>query len=135
MHRVLDRVTLHATVYLLVAGGVLIAASAVGLGGSAALVALLLAATVVFFAVREFVPLPPNAFGRGIRSAFEDVWIATALAATATAVTLDATPGELQALGGLLGLIAMVNYFLRPIYYGCYVVVSSLGDEKRPKNS
>jgi hypothetical protein len=30
--------------------------------------------------------------------------------------SLGATPGELQAIGGLCGLLGMSNYFLRPVY-------------------
>jgi hypothetical protein len=35
-------------------------------------------------------------------------------------VGFGASPGEVQALGGLLGLVAMANYFFRPVYYAVY---------------
>lgn len=44
-------------------------------------------------------------------------WAGPLLAIAITLVGFDAGPGELEALGGLIGLVAMVNYFLRPVYY------------------
>lgn len=135
MHRTLDRVTLEATVHLLVAGIILIAASVAGLDGSAALVGVLLVAAVVLFAVRGSAPPLGTVLGHDVQRTLADVWIAPALAATTTAVALGATPGELQSLGGILGLVAMLNYFLRPVYYGIYSVVASETDTTRPENS
>lgn len=135
MHRTLDRVTLEATVHLLVAGFALIGAGVAGLDGSAILVGVLLAAAVVLFAARGFIPPLETLFGHDVQRTLEDVWIAPALAATTTAIALGATPGELQSLGGILGLVAMLNYFLRPLYYGIYSVVASERDTTRPENS
>lgn len=135
MYRVLDRVTLEATVHLLVAGVSLIAASVAGLDGSALLVGAFLAAAVGLFALRERVPPMGTVLGHDVQRTLEDLWIAPALAATTTALALGATPGEVQALGGILGLVAMLNYFLRPVYYGVYAFLTDDGNATRAENS
>ena len=135
MYRTLDRVTMEATVHLLVAGFLLIAASLAGLEGSPVLVGVLLLAAVALFAVRGFVPPLGRPMGYDLRQTLEDGWIVPALAATTTALALGATPAELQSLGGILGLVAMLNYFLRPVYYGVYSLVASEHETKRPENS
>mgnify|MGYP000645744750 CR=1 FL=1 len=48
-----------------------------------------------------------------------------ALAAVATALVFGATPAEVQTVGGLLGFLGMVNYFLRPVYHMAYSFVES----------
>lgn len=134
MYQTLDRVTMEATVHLLVAGLLLVGASVVDLGGSPLLVGALLVAAVALFAVREFVPPLRRVFRHDLQRTLRDLWIAPALAATTTALALGATPGELQSLGGVLGLVAMLNYFLRPVYYGAYSLVASERDATRPEN-
>lgn len=135
MYRTLDRVSMEATIHLLVAGFVLIGASVVGLRGSAVLVGVLLAGAVALFAVRGFVPPLGRPMGHDLQQTLEDIWIAPLLAATTTAMALGATSAELQSLGGLLGLVAMLNYFLRPVYYGVYSLVASERETTRPENS
>ena len=135
MHRVLDRATLEATVHLLAAGLVLIGVGLTGRRASVGLVAVLLVATLALFAVRGFVPALGRFGGHDVRQYVADAWVATALAATTTTVALGASPGELQALGALLGLVAMLNYFLRPVYYVVYsLAVSALGRSHAEKN-
>jgi len=135
MYRALDRLTLEATVYLLVAGLLLIGASLAGLHGSPVVVGVLLVAAVALFAIRERVPALGTLFGHDLQQTLRDLWIAPALAATTTAVALGASPGELQSLGGVLGLVAMLNYFLRPVYYGAYSLVAADRERTRPENS
>jgi hypothetical protein len=135
MYRTLDRVSMEATAHLLVAGLVLIAASVAGLHGSAALAGVLLLAAVALFAVRDRVPPLGRMLGYDLQRTLADLWIAPLLAATTTADALGATPGELQSLGGILGLVGMINYFLRPVYYGLYSLVASEPDGTRPENS
>jgi hypothetical protein len=135
MYRALDRLTLEATVYLLVAGLLLIGASLASLDGSAVVVGVLLVAAVALFAVRQRVPSLGTLFNHDLQRTLRDLWIAPALAATTTAVALGASPGELQSLGGVLGLVAMLNYFLRPVYYGAYSLVASGRERTRPENS
>ena len=44
------------------------------------------------------------------------------VAAVAVVLFPEATAGEVQALGGLIGLAGMGNYFLRPVYRLVYGV-------------
>lgn len=132
MHRAFDRVTMETTVHLLVAGFALIAAGLSGLRGTAVLVGILLAITVVLFTVRSLVPPLGTIFGYDLQGLLENSWGGPAVAAITAAITLGATPGELQSLGGLLGLAAMANYFLRPAYFIGYSLVASALNDARP---
>ena len=51
-----------------------------------------------------------------------DLWLGPAAAAVVVVAFLDASPDEVQALGGLVGLVGMVNYFLRPVYHLLYTL-------------
>lgn len=51
-----------------------------------------------------------------------DLWLGPVAAAVVVVAFLDASPGEVQALGGLVGLVGMVNYFLRPVYHLAYTL-------------
>src|SRR6056297_3015797 len=46
------------------------------------------------------------------------LWLGPAIAAVVTvaAITIGASPGELQALGGVTGLVGVFNLLLRPVY-------------------
>lgn len=124
----IDRVTFEASVHLLAAGLILIAAGVAGVGGSVAFVGLALVAAVALFAVRRRVPSPGTVAGHDLRYLIDDSWIVPALAATTAAVALGASPGEMQTLGGVLGLVAVANYFLRPAYYLVYSFAARVGD-------
>ena len=134
MDRALDRVSIEGTVFLLVAGFLLIGASLVDVGATVPLAAVSLLLTIALFAARDYVPPIGTVAGRDLRGVLTDSWIATALAATTTAVALGATPGELQSLGGLLGLVAMANYFLRPVYFAVYALLASAVERTHPEN-
>lgn len=134
MHRALDRVTLEVTVHLLVAGFALIGASLAGVGATLPLVGVLLLVSVALFAAKGRVPSPGPYLRADLRRTLGDVWIAGVLAATTSALALGATAGELQALGGILGLVAMANYFLRPLYHVAYSLVASVLERTRPEN-
>jgi hypothetical protein len=57
-----------------------------------------------------------------------DLWLGPTLAAVVVLAFFDAAAGEVQALGGLVGLVGMLNYFLRPVYhliFGLYVRLAS----------
>lgn len=59
------------------------------------------------------------------------LWAAPALAALPLLLELGATPEEVVALGGILGLLGMANYFLRPVYLLVYGVVRSISDASK----
>ncbi|MFB6165110.1 MAG: hypothetical protein ABEJ31_08115 [Haloarculaceae archaeon] len=54
------------------------------------------------------------------------LWLGPAIAAVATAYALlaGATPGEYQAIGGVVGLLGVLNLFLRPVYRIVHYVVA-----------
>lgn len=115
MERALDAAVAEFTVLLLVAAFALIGASLLGLGGSLPLAIAMALATVGLFAVRH--PLATLAEDYYLLArTLEDGWIGTTAATLTVLVALGATPGELQSLGGLIGLVGMLNYFLRPVY-------------------
>lgn len=47
------------------------------------------------------------------------LWLGPLLGAAVVAVgvTMDASPGELQSLGGIVGLVGVFNLLLRPVYH------------------
>jgi hypothetical protein len=116
---------LRVTLVSLVAGFCLIVA---GLAGSRAtpllvvgLFALAAAAHVAVSAIEERDLL---AFDHHRYAA--DLPLAPLVAAVATLAFLGATPGEVQAVGGGLGLLGMGQYFLRPVYHALYRAVAWL---------
>lgn len=109
--------TLRATVVLVVGSFILVGIGASGVGGSPALVAALLVAGAGLFAARSQFADLPVVVGHDLGFYGEAAWLVPAAAAGATLLTMGATPAELQAVGGLVGLAGMVNYFLRPAYH------------------
>lgn len=134
MLEAIDRVSLAATIHLLLAGLLLVGVGVAGLGGSPWLVLVFLGVTAVLFAARDRLPAAGRVARVDTDRLVADVWIATALAATTTVLALDATPDELTALGGILGLVAMANYFLRPVYYVVLSLVESVVESARAGN-
>ncbi len=114
---------LRLSAVLLGASGLLIVAGALGIGASPLTVGVLTILIVgLYGARRELAALGPIARWP-IGYYFGVSWLSPLVAGVITLFFLGATAGELQALGGVLGLVAMANYFLRPVYYG---VVSAL---------
>jgi large-conductance mechanosensitive channel len=119
MDRGLDELVMRGTVVLLAAGLLLVAAGTAGVTGSLALVAALVLVGVGLFLVSERVDTVAAADATALdpRVIAADVWLGPFLAAAVAGFYLGATAGEVQALGGLVGLVGMLNYFLRPFYH------------------
>lgn len=64
---------------------------------------------------------------------FDWLWVGPAVAAAAAVVGVlqGWTAGELQAVGGLVGLLGVVNLFLRPIYRLLSYVLGSIAQVGR----
>jgi len=117
--------TMQVTLLCLVASGTLLALGAAGIPASLALVAFLLVLSAGLYYTR------PDAGGSSllgidIGRLLATLWLAPALSALPVLLEPTASPEELQALGGLVGLAGMVNYFLRPMYLLAYSLVEAV---------
>lgn len=111
---------MEATALSLVASGLLIAASLLDVGGSLGLVAVLGVLAALLAAGKDRLPQPGIVLSHNLDLYLRDLWGGPALAAVATVVVLGASPAEVQTVGGLIGFVGMVNYFLRPVYHMGY---------------
>lgn len=114
MHQRYDRLTRQVTSVALAASALLVGLGIAGYTPSI-LWALAGAGVAASLAVgREFLA------ALGSHEAFEihaeTLWIGPALAAVVLVLFGDLTPGELQTVGALIGLLGMANYLLRPLY-------------------
>jgi len=120
MDRGLDGVVMRGTIVLLAAGLLLVTAGTAGVTGSLALVVALVLVGVGLYLLSEQVAAAEPGFGLDPRVVAADVWLGPFLAAAVVGFYLGASAGEVQALGGLVGLVGMLNYFLRPFYHLVY---------------
>lgn len=131
MERALNAAVTEFSALLLVAAFALIGAGLLGLGGSLPLVGAFALASAGLLAVRE--PLADLAADYSlVARTLEDGWIGTTAATLTVLVALGASPGELQTLGGLIGLVGMLNYFLRPVYRLTYRLGRRLSNGVNP---
>lgn len=119
----LDRATLQVTVALVTASLAVIVPGVAGTGASLVLSAVLVAGAGLLFAVTDGLEGRPRVLGHELGQYVSVLWAGLLVAAVTVFVFETASPGELQTLGGLLGLLGMVNYFLRPVYRAGYWVV------------
>jgi hypothetical protein len=108
--------SLRITTVCLAASGLLILPAVDGVGPSLSFVAVLVAVSAGCAAVRERLAALPAVIGYDLGEYAQDLWLAGGLAALVAVVGPATTPEELRALGGVVGLVGMVNYFLRPVY-------------------
>lgn len=135
MRHWLAKATNEVTVILLLAGSSLIAGGVAGLGADLPLLVGLSVGAVATFALRWQVPDLGYVAGHEPSQYLRDVWVGFTIAVGLLLAVLGATPGELQTVGGLVGLVGMANYFLRPVYFAVYSVVATVTDVGRPENS
>ncbi len=115
MTRPPDRLLL-ATATLLAASLALIIPSLVGAAASLPIVLILGGVASGLYAARDELASVGPVAGSHLGDYLAVFWVGPLLAAVVVLLSLDATAGELQALGGLAGLLGMANYFLRPVY-------------------
>ncbi|GCF13675.1 hypothetical protein Harman_16100 [Haloarcula mannanilytica] len=120
--------TMRVTALLLVAAALAIGLGVAGVGASLPIVVALLVLAAVLYAARpDGNRLGPVA-GVDVGGIVQSLWLAPLITALPLLVRLSATPGEMQAIGGLLGLAGMANYFLRPVYLLGYDLVSAVSE-------
>lgn len=108
--------TQRLTVVLLAASLALIGPGVAGLGASIPLAAVLATAGGLLFLARYEVADAGRPLGVAVGRYLRDLWVGPLVAAAVALAMLGSSPGEVQALGGLCGLVGMLNYFLRPVY-------------------
>ena len=108
--------TFRLTVVLLVASVFVIGPGLAGLGGSALLVVAALLVAGGLYVIRDRLQAAPRVAGHDLGHYADALWMSGVVAAAVLLFGLSATPGELRALGGIVGLVGMANYFLRPVY-------------------
>ncbi|KOX95108.1 hypothetical protein AMS69_04440 [Haloarcula rubripromontorii] len=118
--------TMQVTVLLLVAAALAIGFGVAGIGASLPIVVGLLVLTAVLFVARPDEDRLGPVAGVDLDGVVRSLWLAPLVTALALLVRLSATPGEVQAIGGLLGLAGMANYFLRPVYLLAYDLVAAV---------
>lgn len=125
METAIRRGTTQVTVVFLVAAGIVLA---LGLAGARATPFTVAACVLLAWALYLTRPETDagSVMGVDIDGLLETLWLAPAVAAVPLMFELGATPAEMQALGGLLGLAGMMNYFLRPLYLVAYSLVAAL---------
>lgn len=118
--------TLRLTVVLVVASLVLIVPGLAGIAASPLLVGGVLLLSIAGFAVRERLAVLPEVFGHRLGRYGQDLWLGPLVVLVALLLVPGASPEELQALGGIVGFVGMINYFLRPVYFLVYSLLKRL---------
>jgi len=121
---------MQVTALCLVAAGILLALGAAGIPASPGLLVFLLALSAGLYYTRTDAGAG-RVVGIDVGSLLSALWLAPALAALPLVLEPAATAEELQALGGLVGLAGMLNYFLRPIYLLAYSLVEAVQQRQR----
>ena len=97
------------TVLCLVAAGILLALGAAGIPASLGLLVFLLVLSAGLYYTRTDADAG-RVLGIDVDGLLSALWLAPALAALPVVLELTASAEELQALGGLVGLVGMLNY-------------------------
>lgn len=127
MDRWRDR-SLRVTAVLLLTSAVLILPGLAGLSGTVGLAVVLAVLSGILFVARQRIANLPGVADSVPSRYLTDIWLAPLLGALAIAAVSGASPGELQTLGGIAGLLGMANYFIRPVYlFGISFVVPQRG--------
>jgi hypothetical protein len=104
------------TYILLVASFLLIGPGLVGFGPTIPLAGGLAALAALLWLGRDRLRTLPTVVGYDLGWYARDSYLAAVLSVPLVLVRLGGPAAELQAVGGLVGLVGMANYFLRPLY-------------------
>ena len=111
---------------LLFASVTLILPALLDASATAPLAAVLGSLAGALWLLREQLATLPTVVGYDLGLYGRDCWIGAAVGSVVTLLFLGASAEELQALGGVTGLVGMVNYFLRPLYLYAATLLSRL---------
>lgn len=106
----------RVTYVLLVTSAVLIGPGLAGFGASPALAGVLAVLGASLLAARDRIERLPTVVGYDLGWYGRDSWLGCLLGVVVVLVYLGASPAETRALGGIAGLLGMLNYFVRPLY-------------------
>jgi hypothetical protein len=115
--------TLRLTIVCLAASALLIPPSLVGVGPSLPFAAVLGVVSAVCVAARDRLAALPTVIGYDLGRYGQDLWLAGAIGALVVILGPAGSPAELRALGGVVGLAGMINYFVRPIYLTAFSIL------------
>lgn len=104
----------RGTFVLLVTSTVLILPALLGIGASLPFAVSLVLLSGALFLTQEQLGRLPRVAGYDLGWYARDSWFGVLLGAGIVVAFLDASPVEIQALGGIAGLVGMLIYFFRP---------------------
>lgn len=113
-----ERGIIRITAVFIIAAAILIPLGWLGIGPSLMLVfGLILAAVGLFLGWQN-----ADEYSQYISG----LWLGPVIAAIATiyALIIRASPGELQAIGGIAGIIGVINMLMRPVYRILHYIVA-----------
>lgn len=119
--------SLRITFVLIVVSVALIVPALLGFGATTYVAAGLVLLSGGLWLVRDHLGKLPIVMGYDLGWYARDCWIGALIGAAIVLPFLGASAGELQALGGLSGLLGMVNYFIRPLYLSVGASLHRLG--------
>jgi hypothetical protein len=126
--------TLRATVVLLFTSALLIGPALLGVSASWPFIGGLVGLGLALGAIRSRLVTLPRLLGHDLGMYAQDLWLGPVGGAVLIAGIAPAgSPGELQSIGGLAGLVGMVNYFVRPLYFFVYRQVRRLLRDQEPR--
>lgn len=133
----IERLSRQLTSILFLSGVVLVALGTAGMAPSMTLVGPLVLAGALFLIAHELLQYRiPTAL---VRTHAATLWVGPILAAAVVLARPTLSAGELQAIGGGVGLVAIGNYLVRPAYVwlatGLFGLVSSTADSDREDRS
>jgi hypothetical protein len=115
---------------LLFASATLILPALLDASATSPLAAVLGSLAGALWLLREHLATLPTVVGYDLGMYGRDCWLGAAVGSAVVLLFLGASAEELQALGGLTGLVGMVNYFLRPLYLYVAALLSRLFQSK-----
>jgi len=119
---------IRLTVVCLAASATLILPALAGIGPSLPLAGLLFGLAAGLLALRDQLAALPTVVGYDLGRYGQDLWLAAVLGALLVLFGPARSTVELLTVGGVVGLVGMANYFLRPVVVSLIGLVRWLGE-------